>query len=132
MPLLQYLRFFFFKHTATTQIYTLSLHDALPIYNLESKPRLAVAEHPVAVSMGPDGAPASPVHFRMYDNYASFLKRAEIRIFNPDQSLQAVPLASIPIDEKGLAEWQPPAERLRGPARELKFVLRAYDAKGHF
>src|SRR5947207_10725382 len=24
--------FFFFNHTATTEIYTLSLHDALPIY----------------------------------------------------------------------------------------------------
>ncbi len=100
--------------------------------NLESKPRLAVAAHPVAVSMSPDGTPASAVHFRMYDNYASFLKRAEIRIFNPDQSLQAVPLETIPIDKKGLAEWQPAAERLPGPVRELKFVLRAYDAKGHF
>ena len=100
--------------------------------NLESKPRLAVAAHPVAVSMGPDGTFGSTVRFRMYVNYASFIQRAEIRIFNPDQSLQAVPLESIPIDEKGLAEWQPPAERLAGPARELKFVLRAYDAKGHF
>src|SRR5258708_31231134 len=27
------LRFFFFNDTATTEIYTLSLHDALPIYN---------------------------------------------------------------------------------------------------
>src|SRR2546425_13078822 len=26
--------FFFFNDTATTEIYTLSLHDALPIYNL--------------------------------------------------------------------------------------------------
>jgi len=100
--------------------------------NLESKPRLAVAAHPVAVSMSPDGTPASAVQFRMYDNYASFLKRAEIRILNPDQSLQAEPLETIPIDQKGLAEWRPPAERLAGPARELKFVLRAYDAKGHF
>src|SRR5439155_3959963 len=65
-------------------------------------------------------------------NYESFLMRTEIRICNTDQSQQAVPLASIPIDEKGLAEWRPPAERLAGPARELKFVLRAYDAKGHF
>jgi len=100
--------------------------------NLESKPRLAVAAHPVSVSMGPDGAPASAVHFRMYDNYASFLQRAEIRIFNPDQSLQGVPLQTIPIDETGEAEWQPAAERLPGPVRELKFVLRAYDAKGRF
>src|SRR2546422_4396500 len=27
--------FFFFNDTATTEIYTLSLHDALPIYNLQ-------------------------------------------------------------------------------------------------
>src|SRR5580704_18247669 len=27
--------FFFFNDTATTEIYTLSLHDALPIYELE-------------------------------------------------------------------------------------------------
>ena len=29
---------FFFNDTATTEIYTLSLHDALPIYLLEAKP----------------------------------------------------------------------------------------------
>src|SRR2546430_8665909 len=28
--------FFFFNDTATTEIYTLSLHDALPIYNVSS------------------------------------------------------------------------------------------------
>src|SRR2546422_8192605 len=31
MPLLPLLFFFFFNDTATTEIYTLSLHDALPI-----------------------------------------------------------------------------------------------------
>src|SRR3712207_8706667 len=31
MSLIQYLLFFFFNDTATTEIYTLSLHDALPI-----------------------------------------------------------------------------------------------------
>src|SRR3989442_12491684 len=29
------LQFFFFNDTATTEIYTLSLHDALPIFGLE-------------------------------------------------------------------------------------------------
>src|SRR2546430_12316989 len=29
-----YVRFFFFNDTATTEIYTLSLHDALPIYRV--------------------------------------------------------------------------------------------------
>src|SRR5947208_13331236 len=36
MRLLQgFVDFFFFKYTATTEIYTLSLHDALPIYDGE-------------------------------------------------------------------------------------------------
>src|SRR2546422_8535040 len=30
---------FFFNDTATTEIYTLSLHDALPIYPAEERPR---------------------------------------------------------------------------------------------
>src|SRR3712207_7092348 len=32
--------FFFFNDTATTEIYTLSLHDALPIFELGNRPRL--------------------------------------------------------------------------------------------
>src|SRR5688572_31777429 len=32
-----FFNFFFFNDTATTEIYTLSLHDALPIYNLTGK-----------------------------------------------------------------------------------------------
>jgi flagellar motor protein MotB len=101
--------------------------------NLSARPLLAVAAHPVAVSIGPDGAPSSSVQFRMYDNYASFIHHAEVRVFDPGQShRQAAPLWTIPVDDKGLAEWQPPAQTLEGPERELKFVLRAYDAQGHF
>src|SRR3712207_8009206 len=33
--------FFFFNDTATTEIYTLSLHDALPIYELEFSGRIS-------------------------------------------------------------------------------------------
>src|SRR2546425_574037 len=100
--------------------------------NLTSKPRLGVAAHPVAAAVSLDGTSASVVRFQVYNNYSSFIQRAEIRIFEPQQSLQAAPLEVIAIDEAGLAEWQPPAESLPGPVRELKFVLRAYDAKGHF
>jgi len=32
-----YLFFFFFNDTATTEIYTLSLHDALPIYQTSGR-----------------------------------------------------------------------------------------------
>jgi flagellar motor protein MotB len=101
--------------------------------NLESRRRLGVAAEPVAVVVKEPINELHPpvVHFRMYSNYAAFLKRAEIRIFG-QQSLQAEPLAVIPVDDTGLAEWQPAARILAGPARELKYLLRAYDAKGNF
>src|SRR5713226_7606841 len=101
--------------------------------NLEARRRLSVAAHPVAVAVSdPAIGPASVVHFRIYNNYASFIKRAEIRIYDQQQSLQAVPLKTIAVDDAGLAEWQPTPEILAGTARELKYVLRAYDSKGNF
>src|SRR3712207_8970812 len=41
--------FFFFNDTATTEIYTLSLHDALPI---SERPLLNVSEEPVGAGRG--------------------------------------------------------------------------------
>ena len=103
------------------------------IDNLESRRRLAVAADPVALVVNqPISEAALPVvHFRMYSNYGSFIKRAEIRIFDP-QSLQAAPVTVIPVDDTGFAEWQPRAEILAGPARQFKYLLRAYDPKGNF
>jgi hypothetical protein len=72
------------------------------------------------------------VRFRAYTNYSSFIDHAEVRIFDNEESLRAVPLDVIKIDAAGLAEWQPAVERLAGASRDLKFVLRAYDAKGNF
>jgi len=102
--------------------------------NLESRRRLAVAAHPVAVTVIDtiEGPTASTVHFRMYNNYSSFIQRAEIRIFEQQQSLEAAPLQVIAVDDAGLAEWQPAVRILASPARELKYVLRAYDSKGNF
>src|SRR4029077_18221956 len=59
--------------------------------NLESRRRLAVAAHPVAVAVIDtiEGPTASTVHFRAYNNYSSFIQRAEIRIFEQQQSLEA-------------------------------------------
>src|ERR1051326_1005979 len=103
------------------------------IDNLESRRRLGVAADPVAVVVKEPVTELDPpvVHFRMYSNYTAFLKRAEIRVFE-QQSLQAEPLAIIPVDETGLAAWQPAAGILAGPARQLKYLLRAYDPKGNF
>src|SRR3712207_7130229 len=40
--------FFFFNDTATTEIYTLSLHDALPILTMSERPTLVSHLMPVA------------------------------------------------------------------------------------
>ena len=100
--------------------------------NLESRRRLAVAAHPGMVTVSENGDDLAIVHFSMYSNYAAFIQRAEIRIFDQQQSLEAVPLKIIAVNDAGLAEWQPAAESFAGPTRELKYVLRAYDPKGNF
>ena len=113
--------------------------------NLESRPRLVVAAHPVALAVSHDASVASVARFRMFNNYSSFIERAEIRIFEHQQSLRAEPLEIVAVDDAGLAEWQPSAESLAGlagwqpaavsaggPTRALKYVLRAYDSKGNF
>src|SRR3712207_6969189 len=43
--------FFFFNDTATTEIYTLSLHDALPIFNLDRVDE-AIATETSAIATG--------------------------------------------------------------------------------
>jgi flagellar motor protein MotB len=74
----------------------------------------------------------TPIRFNMYANYASFIDRSEIRIFQAGQSTQAVPLKVLPIDAAGYAEWEPTAEQTTAPMRELMYVLRAYDKAGNF
>src|SRR2546425_13005775 len=48
--------FFFFNDTATTEIYTLSLHDALPIYVLvaEGEAQEGRRVHPRGADLGPE------------------------------------------------------------------------------
>src|SRR5256886_15165981 len=46
-PLLPSIFFFFFNDTATTEIYTLSLHDALPIYIIARRTGKDVNSHTV-------------------------------------------------------------------------------------
>src|SRR5471032_3645964 len=51
--------FFFFNDTATTEIYTLSLHDALPIFQRQRRDR---ARHRTAVHVSRDGDARSEEH----------------------------------------------------------------------
>ena len=75
---------------------------------------------------------AQPVRFRMYTNYSSFIDRAEIRLFEPGQSIESEPLDVIAIDLEGIAKWAPPTEVIESPVDQLAYVLRAYGKDGNF
>src|SRR5438067_13733576 len=48
--------FFFFNDTATTEIYTLSLHDALPIFRLPAEQRPLLPDRLRGARVGPAAA----------------------------------------------------------------------------
>ena len=103
--------------------------------NLKSSPRLSVAAQPPTVPLQPRGAEgpaASPVRFTMYANYSHFIERAEVRIFERDQSTEAEPIEVVEIGPDGFTEWQPLWRPFAAPAREYKYVLRAYGENGSF
>jgi flagellar motor protein MotB len=103
--------------------------------NLGAARRLNVTASPTAVVSGngdADGDTGEPVRFSMYANYLHFIERAEVRVFDQAQSLQAVPLDIVAIGDDGLAAWHPAADAFAGPVRELKYVLRVYDSAGKF
>src|SRR3712207_1064259 len=67
---------FFFNDTATTEIYTLSLHDALPIFRARRLPeqrRMVCAEH---VPFRPRHFPAGGSHRAVSDAWRHVLRSA--------------------------------------------------------
>src|SRR5438874_12147597 len=62
--------FFFFNDPATTEIYTLSLHDALPILRL----RLCVIAALLLAASGPEQQPASKALFTRSEEHTSELQ----------------------------------------------------------
>jgi hypothetical protein len=116
--------------------------------NLRSAPRLSVAAQPQSTTIVrelqperpiyggsyrlPDQDRASPIHFRMYTNYSSFIERAEIRVFEAGQSPQSEPLDVVPIDLEDTATWAPDADSINASQEQLSYVLRAYGEDGNF
>jgi flagellar motor protein MotB len=103
--------------------------------NMQSAPRLSVTAQPPQISVAREedhDIMATTVHFRMYTNYSYFIERAEIRVFQPGQSLESEPLDVVPINLDGVAQWFPPPAKIRGPVDELAYVLRAYGDDGNF
>jgi hypothetical protein len=69
-----------------------------------------------------------PAQFLSYTNYPSYVALGEVRIFAAGAIPDSKPLAVVPTDANGLAEWQPEANA----PRELFYVYRVYDSKGRF
>src|SRR3712207_7801843 len=72
--------FFFFNDTATTEIYTLSLHDALPIFAADPKnrfERLAFAPDGDALDAGDTGGPRATVYLK---DHARSIDRKSTRL----------------------------------------------------
>ena len=95
--------------------------------NLRSSPRLSVAASPDQIELSPavrgtlwDASSgfllytqATPVRFQMYTNYAHFIDRAEVRIFNNGRSLESEPFDVVEISEDGTVEWLPPIAQFK-------------------
>jgi flagellar motor protein MotB/long-subunit fatty acid transport protein len=103
--------------------------------NLKSEPRLNVTAWPRSIryrDLEETEFPENLVRFRLYTNYHSFVKRAEVRLFDAAQSVRDVPLAVVPMDDEGIAEWRADFPSFSTPVRELKYLVRVFDAEGNF
>jgi flagellar motor protein MotB len=116
--------------------------------NLRSAPRLSVAAQPSNTRVARqiqtaqsaiDGSfymwdqdRASPIYFRMYTNYSSFIERAEIRVFEAGKSQQAEPLDVVDITMEDTAQWLPNVDEMSAQTDQLFYVLRAYGKDGNF
>src|SRR2546429_7025061 len=72
--------FFFFNDTATTEIYPLSLHDALPIYALVSNAGMAAVRQAKAVLWSGTGATRVRVAETTFDLAARATDRKSTRL----------------------------------------------------
>ncbi len=89
---------------------------------LEQTPVLNAHAWPNAVAR--DGR----VDITAWSNYASFIARAELRLFAPGVTTQGVPLAVLPVNLGQPATWMPKGIK----DDHVVYVLRVYDARGRF
>ena len=103
--------------------------------SLKREPRLNVTAWPLSIryrDLEDTAAAENMVRFRVYCNYRSFIARAEVRLFDAVQSVDDTPLAVVPMDANGLAQWRAAFDSVPAPAREVKYVVRVYDDKERF
>jgi hypothetical protein len=88
------------------------------------KPTLNVSTFPPQVSY----KIGEKIRFLASFNYAAWISRGEVRIYDHNQKSGDKPFAVVPISTLGAAEWQVPAD---APA-DMDYVLRVYDADGRY
>ncbi|KQV96908.1 OmpA family protein [Rhizobacter sp. Root1221] len=100
-------------------------HDHLRLqYDSLSQPRrLNAAAWPTTV------VPGDTVQFLGYSNYRLFARRAELRVFVADDTLQPRLLAAVRLRADWRATWEVPADLTE---RKLFYRVRVYDADGRF
>src|SRR2546430_12610047 len=80
LPPLTYFLFFFFNDTATTEIYTLSLHDALPICRDRGRRRRAAGRRDHPAGAGLHAGPARRVRRLPRDRKSTRLNSSHSQI----------------------------------------------------
>ncbi|MCB1557331.1 MAG: OmpA family protein [Alphaproteobacteria bacterium] len=92
---------------------------------LEDTQALNVTSFPARIAEG------EKVTFTPYSNYAYFIQRAEIHIYDQDQSQQTKPLVILPVDKniQNSSDWIIPHSDRESA---YKYVLRVYDEAGRF
>ena len=73
--------------------------------------------------------PGETVEFATYWNYNSWISRAEILIYDPEDNFFTAPIAIMPVQLDGSVEWTVPAARA---ADVYTYVLRAYNEAGNY
>src|SRR2546430_12574615 len=102
--------FFFFNDTATTEIYTLSLHDALPIYQRESPPSALPSSRPPP-RQASGSLSASPNSCRSEEHTSELQSQSNLvcrlllekkKVTNNYQYVVAIYLLSVNLDHRAM------------------------------
>ncbi|VAW67115.1 Flagellar motor protein, partial [hydrothermal vent metagenome] len=103
--------------------------------NLNLEPRLNVTAWPNSVryeDIAETNAVENRVYFKVYSNYRDYIARSEVRVFEEIQSTRDTPLAVIPVDKRGYAQWLASVENFAGPTQKLKYLVRVYDSENNY
>ena len=103
--------------------------------SLNIKPRLNVTAWPnviAALDNVDTDSIENQANFHLYSNYPAYINKAEVRLFNINQSTRDKPISVIPMNKDGDAKWQYSLDNYSAPGIELKYVLRVYDKEGNF